>query len=165
MRLTTRAPTGVTDRFRSGRDRPACGSHSNRAVARRLPRSCRRQGTGLHRLGRRVCRHQRRVHVEATSRNQSPLATEPNHPLEELPVPGWPEPLPGLGEHAVVGDRLAQLVAEEPAPGQIEPRLLTELALVPNVVQVAQQSQLEQHHRVHRRLPSATVERPDQPVE
>ena len=60
----------------------------------------------------------------------------------------------------MVGDRLAQLVAEEPAPGQIEPRLLTELAPAPNVVQVAQQSQLEQHHRFHRRLLSVTVERP-----
>ena len=62
-----------------------------------------------------------------------------------------------LGQHAVVGNGLGQLVAEKPAPGQIESRLLAELALTPDVEEVAEQMQLEDDDRIHGGLAGPTV--------
>jgi len=57
----------------------------------------------------------------------------------------------------VVRDWLVKLVAEEPAPSEIEARLLTQPTLAGDVEQIAEQPQLEKHHRIHRGLTGTAV--------
>ncbi len=131
--------------WRRGPDHPQGGGRRaacslSRRVGRRvlLPDSCDvltdvRQLTGQrptsHPVDIRISRNQGAVDVEEVPANQAGLLALADDLGEEAPVDGGPEPDAGLRKDRVVRDRLVEVLAEEPAVGQVQGDLLDQPAL------------------------------------
>ncbi len=100
-------------------DRPKVGY-----VAFRQSQLLLEQITRAHTIGGGVGLAQGGVHEKHIPLDEATLSTQPDNAPEETFIYHRAEAPPRLAEHAVIGNGLVQLVAQKPAPGQVELCLL-----------------------------------------
>lgn len=108
---------------------------------------------------------QGRVHHLGVAGHHARLHAQGEHAGEDLLEERFGQKLAGARDGRVPGQRLVELVAQEVEQVQPQAAVLEELPVGDDVLQVAHQAELEEHHRIDRVLAAVVVVMGRQPVE
>ena len=98
-----------------------------------------------------------RIDVDWSFIEQTGLSADLNGTLKEFLEHTHAEPAPGFGQHAVVGDDLIKIVAQEPTIGQVNLYFTHEPAFGCYAIEIANEHGLEDDYRINGGLTGMAV--------
>ena len=97
------------------------------------------------------------IDVDRSLAEQTGLSADLDGALKEFLKHTHAEPAPSFGQHAVVGDEFIKVVAQEPTISQVNLYFTHEPAFGCYAIEIADEHDLKDNHRIDRGLTGVTV--------